>query len=411
MTNQLSSMLELSAVWGTTVLDSAVIRDARPIVVGSEPGPGVDLVLECDVFDAPRIIAELGADGRATIEPPPGATMVMGKPGASIGLGERVVLAIGPLSLVIRMISPEDLRLARAGIDPEFGRVVALTAMAHGFFVASALITPAKDMDDGASMLRSLRLGHAILLQPEKEKPLPRLTRAVAPPRREGAAGPPKNQPVAAKSPRVDPSKRKNDVAVAKSAGLLAFIGQHAAASSVFAPGVSGLNQAMNGLVGAGSADNGGAGGLGTRGIGPGGGGPGPIGIGGLRTGHPGDPSDGVGIGPHRVARLAPERTIICNNIDKEDVARVIRRNLPRFKHCYDAELNKEPDLAGKVSVRFMIGQTGGVMETAIAESSIGSQNVEACVMRVMQSLKFTAPKGGGVAVVTYPFVFASAGQ
>jgi hypothetical protein len=39
------------------------------------------------------------------------------------------------------------------------------------------------------------------------------------------------------------------------------------------------------------------------------------------------------------------------------------------------------------------------------------SSAVETCVVNVMKTLKFTAPKGGGVAVVTYPFVFASAGQ
>ena len=34
--------------------------------------------------------------------------------------------------------------------------------------------------------------------------------------------------------------------------------------------------------------------------------------------------------------------------------------------------------------------------------------NVEACVQKVMMSLKFPKPRGGGIVVVTYPFVFAA---
>jgi len=32
----------------------------------------------------------------------------------------------------------------------------------------------------------------------------------------------------------------------------------------------------------------------------------------------------------------------------------------------------------------------------------------QSCVIKVMRSLKFPKPRGGGIVVVTYPFVFAA---
>ena len=56
--------LELSAVWGTTVLDRTLVRELRAVTVGAEPGTGVDLVLE---GFAPDVAARLTAlrDGAA----------------------------------------------------------------------------------------------------------------------------------------------------------------------------------------------------------------------------------------------------------------------------------------------------------------------------------------------------------
>jgi len=36
--------------------------------------------------------------------------------------------------------------------------------------------------------------------------------------------------------------------------------------------------------------------------------------------------------------------------------------------------------------------------------------NVEECVLRVVRRIRFPAPKGGGEVIVTYPFMFTTAG-
>jgi hypothetical protein len=44
-----------------------------------------------------------------------------------------------------------------------------------------------------------------------------------------------------------------------------------------------------------------------------------------------------------------------------------------------------------------------------VHESDLDSPAVEACVVRVMSSLRFPKPMGGGIVIVTYPFVMDSA--
>ena len=60
------------------------------------------------------------------------------------------------------------------------------------------------------------------------------------------------------------------------------------------------------------------------------------------------------------------------------------------------------------MAIYFTIDPTGSVAEASVRETSINDENVEQCAVKVMRSLKFPQPKGGGIVVVTYPFVFAS---
>ena len=57
--------------------------------------------------------------------------------------------------------------------------------------------------------------------------------------------------------------------------------------------------------------------------------------------------------------------------------------------------------------MRFTIAPNGQVAKVKIAESGLDDAAVEGCLTGVMKTLRFPQPKGGGVVVVTYPFVFA----
>jgi hypothetical protein len=177
----------------------------------------------------------------------------------------------------------------------------------------------------------------------------------------------------------------------AQNAGLLGILASQGAVSNVFGPGGlgTGINNPMGGLRGSEMGDAGGSGGLGTRGTG----GDGNIDLGGRGKG---------------TTRIVPGRTIIRGSSTKEEIGRVIRRNLARFKYCYEKQLNVNPSLQGKISVYFVIAPTGAVAQASVRETSMNDQNVERCVLTVMRSLEFPKPRGGGIAVVTYPFVFAT---
>jgi hypothetical protein len=203
-----------------------------------------------------------------------------------------------------------------------------------------------------------------------------------------------------------------------RSVGLLGHLGamKGGALSTVLSGDIGdGINAAMSGMKGTtGFADAGGLGGMGTRGTGAGGGGR-SLSIGGLGTGggdRYGDPNGtGLGLdgGSRRRVRLPPKKFDLQGGLTHAEVARVIQRARARIKFCYEKELQADPNLAGKISTRFTIAPTGQVADSRVIESTMGSEKVEACVTKVLQSLVFPRPKGGGVVVVMYPFIFESA--
>lgn len=86
-------------------------------------------------------------------------------------------------------------------------------------------------------------------------------------------------------------------------------------------------------------------------------------------------------------------------------IQRVIRRNLKRFRFCYEKILLKQPTASGKVTVRFTIEPDGHVGR-AMAVHASGIAELDQCIVREMQSLRF--PRAGTSTVVNYPFVFAA---
>lgn len=178
---------------------------------------------------------------------------------------------------------------------------------------------------------------------------------------------------------------------------------------------------ALGALMGNQIGDNFGYGGLGLRGTGRGGGGTGEgtIGLGNLNTiGHGGGGGSGSGYGRGagglrgRRASVPTIRTgtaAVQGSLSKEVIRRYIRRHINQIRYCYEQQLARRPDLAGRVSVRFVITPSGAVSSSSVAGSTLGEPTAEACVARAVQRIAFPQPEGGGVVIVTYPFMFQSA--
>jgi hypothetical protein len=95
--------------------------------------------------------------------------------------------------------------------------------------------------------------------------------------------------------------------------------------------------------------------------------------------------------------------------IPQEIIQRVVRSSFGRFRGCYESGLRTNPSLAGRVSVRFVIGRDGGVMSAANGGSDLPDPAVVACVVGSFRGLQFPQTDEGGAVTVTYPIAFAPA--
>jgi TonB family protein len=233
-------------------------------------------------------------------------------------------------------------------------------------------------------------------------------------------------------SPRLSREAARQQVA---NRGIFAALGapgggMSAASSGIVSPfgGLteSGLdNQNANGnMTGDAVGDAFGFGGLGATGTGWGGGGTGEgtIGMGGIGTmGHGSGTGSGQGYGSGAgrglrnrgttgpTVRAAPPS--VSGLLSPEAIRRVVLRNLGQVNHCYEQGLATNPNIAGRVVIRFVIGGTGTVMGSNVADSSLPIPSVGECVANAVRRWQFPAPEGGGVVTVNYPFNLQPADQ
>jgi pSer/pThr/pTyr-binding forkhead associated (FHA) protein len=157
--------------------------------------------------------------------------------------------------------------------------------------------------------------------------------------------------------------------------------------------GAGGLGGRGNGLGGGGDAD--GLGGLGNKGMGSGASG---YGKGGGSFG------GGKGSGGFKGDMGDP---IIMGALDRSLIDAVIKRKMSQIRYCYQRELQKDPGLGGKLVIKFTIAKDGTVSQASPAENTVGSSAVGECVVQRFRSMQFPEPKGGGVVIVKYPFIFS----
>jgi len=179
---------------------------------------------------------------------------------------------------------------------------------------------------------------------------------------------------------------------------------------------------ALGALMGDQIGGNFGFGGLGLRGTGRGGGGTGEgtIGLGNIGTiGHGAGGGTGSGYGrgaggfrgrAAKVPRIRTGKADVRGSLSKEVIRRIIRRHINEVRFCYEQELNQRPDLQGRVAVKFIISPTGAVQMAAVAKSTMGNARVEQCIAKAVRRWTFPSPEGGGIVVVTYPFVLQQTG-
>ncbi len=204
------------------------------------------------------------------------------------------------------------------------------------------------------------------------------------------------------------------DRSIAESSGLLRDLQRLDAPSALFGDGGLGRGAAFTGgLIGSQYGHQYGSGGIGSRGAGLGGGGDGEVigGVGtrGLGPGGSGYGSEGGYVGVKSSGTpsvLSTGEPILLGALRKDQIDRVIKAHLAQIRYCYQKELNRDPSLEGKVTIRFVIDRRGHVSRATVDSSSLGNAVVEQCVAGRFMGFTFPEPRGGGIVIVTYPFIF-----
>lgn len=212
-------------------------------------------------------------------------------------------------------------------------------------------------------------------------------------------------------------ARRGLDAKVAQSSGIMGALSSGAASfDRVFGGGGlgAGMEKTLGSVTGLVGVDQFGSGGLGTRGFGTGGGGN-ALGIGGLGTRGRGGGGGGgkYGMAAGQIGRKGRSnitagggQAVIMGALDRSVIDAYIRRNLAKIRWCYEKELNKDPKLFGRIVINFIISATGAVSSSKVARTTMGNSTVESCVADQIKKIRFPAPKGGGIVIVNYPFVF-----
>lgn len=132
------------------------------------------------------------------------------------------------------------------------------------------------------------------------------------------------------------------------------------------------------------------------------------VGTKGRGTGGTGYGTGGIGTKGSVQINVGGQEADFTGSMDREAIRRVIREHLREIRNCYERELQRTPDLYGKVVITWDIVEGGRVSQAGVSRNEIGSANVGECIAARLKTWKFPDPPKDQVGRVSYPFVFSS---
>ncbi|TNE92238.1 MAG: FHA domain-containing protein [Deltaproteobacteria bacterium] len=293
--------------------------------------------------------------------------------------------------------------------------VIAFIGLVFGVFLYTGESRPQNEMVEIPDRFVELLIQKPEPVE-EKKKPSgnPDAGEGAKAKREEGKVGKKEAKMEKAKGNKVEIQKRELDKQIAENAGLLGALSDNGAMDGVFGSSAldSSLTGGIGGLIGAKGTQIG-SGGLGSRGGGLGGGGT-AEGLGGLGTKGMGSGASGYGSGGGNfgakgeggIGRVGGD-PIILGALDRSLIDEVIKRHMNAIRYCYQRELTKSPSLGGKIVIKFVIAKDGSVSSANVKTTTMNNSAVESCVSGRFMRMQFPQPKGGGIVIVSYPFLFA----
>lgn len=94
--------------------------------------------------------------------------------------------------------------------------------------------------------------------------------------------------------------------------------------------------------------------------------------------------------------------------LTREEIRLVVRAKMPELRACFEAGLATDPELGGRVLLRFTIGPAGRTGPVQVVDDQLGAPAVAACLAELIPRWQFPRPRPGPPMTITYPFVFSS---
>ncbi|MDG1483230.1 MAG: AgmX/PglI C-terminal domain-containing protein [Myxococcota bacterium] len=334
----------------------------------------------------------------------------------------QILMDTGDVIFFSQLTWPGRRVVARRSDSVDYPFLGVMAFMGFLFATVSTLVYSAPVPSDADIIAIPDRFASVILTAPEPEPELPPTAHAQDEPDpldegaaakgAEGKIGKRDSKMEVAKGSKSEMQKQTANREIAENAGVLGVMADDNAMAGVF--GTTALNSDLIGGIGAligAAGDQRGTHGLGSRGSSFGGGGT-TDSLGGLGTRGRGGGDADYGQGPSAGPRPEGDivgiggEPIIIGALDSALIDGVIKRHMNQFRYCYQRELNKDSSLSGKITVKFVIAGDGSVSRAIIKRSSMDSSAVEGCLTGRFMKLQFPEPKGNGIVVVSYPFMF-----
>jgi pSer/pThr/pTyr-binding forkhead associated (FHA) protein len=450
--------VELRLLWGDTLLDAATwVKPKKPVLVGETPRCEMRL----EGLPTPEFPVLRYADGEYRFTFARGMTGVVDEKGVRTAFGELVKARKAVSDDTIQ--SAYTVRVPAAGaVRAEVGGRLAIEARPRKpspvkgapwwerinyqvlnlflilFFLQAGFIVAANNFPYDTDVLADdlfknpSRMAKFVIKPPEAQ-PKPRGPKGDAEKKDEPGEAAEKHKGDEGQMGKKDAPKTNarsapkaidpNSKDLVKRTGLLAALGRGGGGlSTVFGSGGLGgdLRGAVGNMFGPVVGDSQGLGGLGIRGSGSGGGGSGEtIGIGAVGTkgrggglGSYGTGVGGLGKKGDRDVNISTGTAVVMGSVDKELIRKVIQDHAAQIRYCYEQQLAVNPRLQGKVSIKWIINGDGSASNAQVDASgtTLEDAKVHDCMMARITSWQFPKPKGGGMAVITYPWILRSAG-
>lgn len=454
--------VELRLLWGDTLVDAAAFVAPRtPVLVGE--GPACALAVPANHLPLPQFPVLRYSQGEYTFAFARGMTGTLQERGTRTTLAELVksrkasadaavhggYTVLVPSAGAVRAelgsglaIEARPRRPEAIEVPPWWERInyqflnlfLVLLFLQSGFIVASNNFPYETDVLADDLFKNPSRMAKFIIKPPEAPKPAEKLPGEKGKKEEQAGEMAEKHKGEEGKmgkkeAPRTDARSAPkaidpNAKEVVKRMGVLGALGRGGGGGLATVFGSGGLGGDVRGAVGNmfGNTvgDSLGFGGLGVRGTGAGGGGAGEtVGIGGIGTKGRGGGLGGYGQGVGSLGRktdrdvaITAGTALVMGSIDKELIRKVIQEHAAQIRFCYEEQLAVNPKLAGKVAIKWVIDADGNASNATVDMSSttLASDKVHQCMMARIVSWQFPKPRGGGIAVITYPWILRASG-